>query len=181
MKTGNRPRRGWGSRGSPVVLGIRLDCRNHQEAYTGRSSDRKPETGSSMGKGTLVRGGPSRWRAGGPKRIRRVARKRVARDRECQRSSVSSARGRQRRGGVVHHLPSGYDRRDRSSSRGVNRRGTRAERAARRERRSKQAERPGSDEARRKPRIRELGEFRVLVKEVSCRSRWKHLLRARSA
>jgi hypothetical protein len=75
----------------------------------------------------------------------------------------------------------GYDRTDRSSSRGVNRRGTRAERAARRERRSLSAERPGSDEARRKPRIRELGEFRVLVKEVSCRSRWKHLLRARSA
>jgi len=85
-----------------------------------------------------------------------------------------------RRGGESP-TPRGYDRRDRSSSRGVNRRGTRVERAARRERRSRQAERPCGGEARRKPRARELSEFRVLVKEVSCRSRWKYLLRARSA
>lgn len=222
-KTGDRPCRGWGSRSSSVVLGVRLDCRNHRaasgrdasresvdveaepdarervgakgrrpgvlllarwsrrKAQTGRSSDRKPASRSSMGKGTLVRGGPSRWRAGGKKRMRRVTRRRVARDKECQRSSVSSARGRQRRGGVVNHLPSGYDGTDRSSSGGVNRRGTRVEHAARRERRSQQAERPRGDEQRREPRLRELSGIRVLVKEVSCRSRWKHLLRARSA
>lgn len=71
---------------------------------------RKPPetaTGSSMGKGTLIRGRASRWRAGERKRKRRVTRKRGARDRECQRSSVSSARGRQRRGEVVNHLPPG--------------------------------------------------------------------------
>jgi hypothetical protein len=64
-------------------------------------------TGSSMGKGTLIRESPPRWRVGGRKRKRRVTRKREARDRECQRSSVSSARGRQRRGEVVNHLPFG--------------------------------------------------------------------------
>lgn len=31
------------------MLGIRLDCRNHQRAHTGRSSDRRPN-GSSMEK-----------------------------------------------------------------------------------------------------------------------------------
>lgn len=31
-KTGDRRRRDWGSRGSPVVLGIRLDCRSHRAA-----------------------------------------------------------------------------------------------------------------------------------------------------
>lgn len=76
-----------------------------------RAGTRKklPETasGSSMGKGTLIRGSPPRWRVGGRKRKRRVTRKREARDRECQRSSVSSARGRQRRGEVVNHLPLG--------------------------------------------------------------------------
>jgi hypothetical protein len=155
-KTGDRRRRGWGSRGSPVVLGIRLDCRSHRAA-SGRKRPREsversglaqcararwckktstavfsswpgggaerptraglragacrklPETatGSSMGKGTPIRGSPPRWRVGGRKRKRRVARKRAARDRECQRSSVSSARGRQRRGEVVNHLPLG--------------------------------------------------------------------------
>lgn len=195
-KTGDRRRRDWGSRGSPVVLGIRLDCRSHRAA-SGRKRPREsvassglaqcararwckqastpvlsswpgggterptraglragacrklPETatGPSMGKGTLIRGCPSRWRAGGRKRKRRGTRERVARDRECQRSSVSSARGRQRRGEVVNHLPlPGHDRTDRSSSRGVNRRGTLAEHAARRGRRSQQAERLGATE-----------------------------------
>lgn len=143
-KTGDRRRRDWGSRGSPVVLGIRLDCRSRRAA-SGRKRPREsvessglaqfvrarcakrrrprcsppgqaevpkgplPETatGSSMVKGTLIRGSPPRWRVGGRKRKRRVTRKRVTRDRECQRSSVSSARGRQRRGEVVNHLPHG--------------------------------------------------------------------------
>jgi len=64
---------------------------------------RASPVGPSMGKGTLVRRGPSRWRAGGRVRIRREARRRVTRDRECQRSSSNSARGRQRRGGGVKH------------------------------------------------------------------------------
>ena len=70
---------------------------------------------------------------------------------------------------------------DRSSSRGVNRRGTLAELAERRVRRPPGIETPRGGETKRKPRFRESDEPRVLVSGVDCRSRWKHLPRKPSA
>lgn len=54
-KTGDRRRRDWGSRGYPVVLGIRLDCRSHRAA-SGRKRPRE-----SVEKPGLAQCARARW------------------------------------------------------------------------------------------------------------------------
>lgn len=121
--------------------------KNHPARWVFDKAPRKSSSravtprGSRWGKALRSASSPSRWRAREGERTRRVNRRRVARDKECQRSAVSFTRGRQRRGEVGTPCPRRHGRKGRSSSCGVNRAGTLAEHTARCGRWSRRAER----------------------------------------